>query len=111
MQKILAQPSLPTAISAANDRMAVGAMRAAIEAGLRVPEELSFVGLDDIEISAFQNPPLTTVAQSFHELATLSVQLLLDLVAGIPSEQMRIVVEPTLIVRQSTAPVREAVTS
>lgn len=109
MQQILAQPSLPTAVFAANDRMAIGAMRATIEAGLRVPEDISFVGLDDIEISAFQNPPLTTIDQSFHELATLSVQLLLDLVAGDTPEHTRIVVEPQLIVRQSTAPVRATV--
>lgn len=115
MHGILQRSPLPTAIFAANDRMAIGAMRATIEAGLRVPEDISFVGLDDIEISAFQNPPLTTVAQSFHELAARSVQLLLDLVRGKPLEQvldqMQIVIEPKLVVRQSTAPVPEPATT
>lgn len=107
MQKILSLPSLPTAVFAANDRMAIGAMRATAEAGWRVPDDVSFVGLDDIEISAYQNPPLTTVAQSFPELATLGVQLLLDLIAGGTPEETQIVMEPRLIVRQSAAAVRQ----
>jgi LacI family transcriptional regulator len=104
MQELLALSSPPTAVFTANDRMAIGGMRATIEAGLRVPEDISFVGLDDIEISEFQNPPLSTIDQSFQELAALSVQLLLDLVAGEKPDLTQIVVEPQLIVRQSSVP-------
>ena len=104
MKQILSGGPRPTAIFAANDRMAIGAMRAVLEAGLEIPRDISFVGLDDIEISAYQNPPLTTVRQSFADLATQAVRLLLDLVADKIPEQARMILEPELIVRQSTAP-------
>ncbi|MCL5995794.1 MAG: LacI family transcriptional regulator [Chloroflexi bacterium] len=106
MQQLLAQTPPPTALFAANDRMAIGAMQAAYQAGLRVPQDISIVGLDDIEVAAFQIPPLTTVRQSFAELATRGVQLLLDLLAGkeVSDWEKHVVIEPTLIQRQSTAP-------
>lgn len=102
MQMILASSTRPTAIFAANDRMAIGAMRALAETGLRVPEDLSVVGLDNIEISAFQNPPLTTVQQSFEDLATLALQLLFDMLADRESATPQVVIQPHLIVREST---------
>ena len=104
MKRILAGQIRPTGIFAANDRMAIGAMRALLEAGLEIPRDLSIVGLDDIEISAYQNPPLTTVRQSFADLATQAVRLLLDLVADKSPEHTQMVLTPKLIVRQSTAP-------
>ena len=104
MKQILAGHPLPTAIFAANDRMAIGAMRAVLEAGLAIPRDVSFVGLDDIEVSAYQNPPLTTIRQSFAELATQAVRLLLDLVDEKNPEQTQMVLAPELIVRQSTGP-------
>ncbi len=108
MQRLLDHTPRPTAVFAANDRMAIGAMRAIYEAGLSVPDDISIVGLDDIEVAAFQNPPLTTVRQSFAQLATLGVQLLLDIIAGKQPAQPKIVIEPTLIVRRSTAALRQA---
>jgi LacI family transcriptional regulator len=105
MKEILQRHPLPTAVFAANDRMAIGAICAAQEAALRVPEELSFVGLDDLEVAAYQNPPLTTIRQSFAELATLGVRLLLELVNERTPAASQIVVSPQLIVRRSTAPV------
>lgn len=108
MQSILTCDPLPTAIFAANDRMAIGAMRALYEAGLRVPQDMSIVGLDDIEVAAYQVPPLTTIEQPFARMATLGVQLLLSLLAGHELAEPRIVLEPTLIVRQSTAPPRHS---
>lgn len=102
MQRLLAVKPRPTAVFAANDLMAIGAMRAVDEAGLRVPHDISIVGVDDIEVAAYQMPPLTSVRQPSAELATLGVQLLLDILAGKKLAQSQIVVEPTLIVRQST---------
>lgn len=104
MQRILAAGPRPTALFAANDRMAIGAIRSAQEAGLCVPADISFVGLDDIEVSAYQNPPLTTVRQSFTDLATLGVSMLLDLIQQTTPENPQAVIRPELIVRQSTAP-------
>jgi LacI family transcriptional regulator len=106
MQSVLASNPRPTAVFGANDRMTMGAMRAAYEAGLHVPDDMSFVGLDDIEVAAFQIPPLTTIRQSFAELGTLAVQLLLDILAGTEPAHTQIMMEPSLVVRQSTAPPR-----
>jgi DNA-binding LacI/PurR family transcriptional regulator len=92
----------PTAVFAANDRMAIGAMQAVVQAGLCVPHDISVIGLDDIEVAAFQIPPLTTVRQSFAELATRGVQLLLNLLTGKEVKQKNVVIAPTLIQRQST---------
>jgi DNA-binding LacI/PurR family transcriptional regulator len=83
--------------------MAMGAMRAIFDAGLRIPDEISTMGLDDIEVAQYQIPPLTTVRQSFAELGTRAVQLLLDTLKGEEPPETRIVMEPRLIVRQSTA--------
>jgi LacI family transcriptional regulator, galactose operon repressor len=102
MQRLLAYQPRPTAVFAANDLMAIGAMRAVDEAGLRLSHDISIVGVDDIEVAAFQTPPLTTIRQSFTQLATFGVQLLLEILAGKELTQSQIVIEPTLIVRQST---------
>ncbi len=104
MQRILASDQNPTAIFAAGDALAIGAMRAIRETGLRVPEDISLVGVDDLDIAAFQNPPLTTIRQSITELAVLGLQLLFDLLDGKEPERTHIVMEPVLVVRQSTSP-------
>jgi len=94
----------PTAVFAANDRMAIGAMHAVSQTGLRIPDDISFVGVDDIEVAAYQIPALTTIRQSFAELATLAVQLLLQIIEQGMPEHSQIVIEPELIIRGSTAP-------
>jgi LacI family transcriptional regulator len=63
MRALLALPEPPTAVFAAADMMAIGAMRAVQAAGLRVPEDVSIVGFDDIEIAPLVDPPLTTIRQ------------------------------------------------
>lgn len=103
MRALLQCSPRPTGIFSANDRMALGAMRAIQEAGLRVPEDISIIGLDDIETSAYQIPPLTTVKQSFGKLATLGIHLLFDILAGKNPDPYQIMIEPELILRQSTA--------
>ncbi|MCC7450663.1 MAG: LacI family DNA-binding transcriptional regulator [Anaerolineae bacterium] len=106
MQHILKTDPLPTAVFAANDRMAIGAIQACYETGVCVPRDMSVVGVDDIEVAAFQTPPLTTIRQPFVEFGTLAVRLLLEVIeTGRPS-QPQIVIEPLLIERQSTAPVK-----
>ena len=65
----LAQNPDVTAMFVANDDMAIGVMRALAEAGRRVPDDVSVVGLDDIPLAAYQSPPLTTVRQDFDTLA------------------------------------------
>lgn len=92
-----------TAVFCAGDLLAVGAMRALREAGRRIPEQVSVVGLDNLDIAAFVAPPLTTVSQATARMATLGVELLLDLLAGKQPEPDRLVVTPELVVRESTA--------
>jgi DNA-binding LacI/PurR family transcriptional regulator len=103
MQNLLRRDRGFTAVFAAGDLLAIGAMRALREAGWRVPEDISVIGIDDIDIAGFLWPPLTTVSQSIAHMATLGVQLLLDILEGkeVPG---RTVIEPRLIVRESTAP-------
>jgi DNA-binding LacI/PurR family transcriptional regulator len=102
----LDRPGRPTAVFAASDTIAIGLLQAAFQARVIVPDQLSIVGFDDIDIAAFTIPPLTTVSQSGAEMGRLSANLLLDMVEGrVPPEAVEdVVVAPTLVVRQSTAP-------
>lgn len=95
---------VPQAIFAASDHMALGLIRALSESGIRVPEDVSIVGYDDVEGSDFFLPPLTTVRQDFTALAHASIEVLLGAVEG--REVDRAPSEPTLIVRKSAAPAR-----
>ena len=92
----------------AGDALAIGAMHAVFEAGLRVPEDISVVSVDDIDLAAYLNPPLTTVSMSIAHMATTGVQQLLDLIAGKQPPQMQTLIEPTLVVRRSTTPYRSS---
>lgn len=93
-----------SAIFAANDQMAFGAALALHQRGLRVPEDVSLVGFDDLAGAAHALPPLTTIHQAAHELGRLAAQSLLQLLAGEkPSARLP---EPHLIVRASTRPLK-----
>ncbi len=97
----------PTAVLASTDVMAVGALSAASQIGLRVPSDLSVVGFDDIPLTAFTVPALTTVHQPMGQIARLAVDMLLQSLDGAPhSRARRRLVEPSLVVRQSCAPPR-----
>ena len=98
----------PTAIFAASDTIAIGLLQAAYQHGVRVPEELSIVGFDDVDAAAYMIPPLTTVDQRGTEMGTLAAGLILDMI-----EKQRpigdvddVVVTPRLVVRRSTATAR-----
>ena len=94
-----------TALFAFNDVSAIGAMRAFAENGLRVPEDVSVVGFDDIVSAAFQNPSLTTVRQPLHEMGQTAASALLRRLNGADEPPpARITIEPTLVVRESTGP-------
>ncbi|MDG4825887.1 LacI family DNA-binding transcriptional regulator [Asanoa sp. WMMD1127] len=91
-----------TAVFVANDQMAFGLLNAFYEAGLRVPEDVSVVGFDNVPEAPYSIPPLTTVRQDFAELGRRGVQLVLELLRG---EQARPrPVAPQLLVRATTAP-------
>jgi DNA-binding LacI/PurR family transcriptional regulator len=93
-----------TAVFAANDQMALGILRAFNEAGLRVPEDISLVGFDDIAEAPYFTPPLTTVRQDFMAVGRASLELLLEEMEAPSRSSSRHVVEPELIVRASTGP-------
>ena len=94
-----------TAVFAANDQMALGLIHAFHERGIRVPEDVSVVGFDDVPDARHFLPPLTTVRQDFRALGTLSVATLLAALEGGEVPQ-RTLLEPELVVRASTAPPR-----
>lgn len=103
-QKFLAAPVRPTAIFATTDWMALGAVEAILDAGLRVPQDISIIGLDDIVVSAHIRPPLTTVAVPKFQLAREATELLFGLIKDEHPDPLSRLIEPELIVRQSTAP-------
>lgn len=104
MQLLLKRRPRPSAVFVCNDLMAFGALTAAHEAGVSVPEQLSIVGFDDIELAAFSSPPLTTIAQPKLEIGTVAAELLLDRVDTNRGDRRRIILDPQLTVRASTSP-------
>jgi DNA-binding LacI/PurR family transcriptional regulator len=97
------EPEL-TAIFAANDLSALGVLNAVAETGRRVPEDVSVVGFDDLHLSAYTAPPLTTIRQPAAEIARLATEILIALTRGEEAEEMRHLLEPELVVRASTRP-------
>jgi DNA-binding LacI/PurR family transcriptional regulator len=81
-RSLLALPEPPTALFAVTDAMAIGALRAARERGVRVPEGLAVVGMDDIEMSAYTDPPLTTVRVAKDAMGRLAADWLIELIEG-----------------------------
>lgn len=106
-QKLLDSGEPFTALSVANDRMALGALRALHERGVRVPEDVSVVGFDDMGEAAYLTPPLTTVRQDLQVLAHQSIEYLVSMIQNptIPVQQR--VLYPELILRGSTAPLKQ----
>lgn len=102
-RELLDRPDRPTAVFAANDTSALGVLSVARELGLRVPEDLSIVGFDDIPDAANSTPPLTTVAQPLHELGERALEMLLALLDGQPVAT-GVHLPAELVVRASTGP-------
>jgi len=105
-ERLLGRGEPPTAIFCFNDEMAMGAIEVAKRLGIRVPQQLSVVGFDDIRFSRHMDPPLTTIAQPMREIGEGTVRLLLSILAGgHDAEAPESVTLPhTLVVRASTAP-------
>lgn len=105
-QKLMACGETFTALFAFNDVSAIGAIKALREAGLRVPQDVSVVGFDDVQSAAFQNPALTTVRQPLRTMGMLAAQTVLLQIgtAAGGNHAQEIVVDPELVVRESTCP-------
>ncbi|MEU6786396.1 MULTISPECIES: LacI family DNA-binding transcriptional regulator [Nonomuraea] len=101
--KSLAAMEGVTAVFAGNDQMALGVLRALSEAGVRVPDQISVVGFDDIPESEFFSPPLTTVRQDFDVVGRHCIEVLLRQIDAGPTAYERLVVPPSFVVRSSTS--------
>src|ERR1700761_8241521 len=103
MQKVLALPQWPTAMMCSNDMTAIGVQHALFEAKLRVPDDLSLIGFDDIHLAQYTIPPLTTVGMSCKDLALRAVGgLLSHLQPGAARAEPADKITTRLIVRQTT---------
>lgn len=101
---LLSLPESPTAIFAANDMSAMGVYLAAQEMGVRIPQDLSVVGFDNIRESAALNPPLTTIDQFIADMGTIAVEMVVKLVNGEKIEKNLHEIATQLIVRDSCRP-------
>ena len=105
MTQLLNRPDRPTAVLCSNDLTAIGALRTLHKRGLRVPEDMSVVGFDDIHLAAFINPPLTTVKMSQTEIANGAIRILLDRIDGsLPHDSTTMPpISTSLVIRETTA--------
>jgi DNA-binding LacI/PurR family transcriptional regulator len=92
----------PTAVVALSDLMAIGAMNAIYEAGLQPGRDVAVIGFDDIPTAQYLRPPLTTVRQPITEVGTRVVNMLLQLIQGEEPTEQKVLLSPTLIVRDSS---------
>jgi LacI family transcriptional regulator len=102
---LLSRPDRPTALFACNDTLALGAIEAARTLSLRIPEDVSIVGFDDMPVSQWSAPPLTTVRQPFAEMGRVAMRRLLRLSAGGQLDSQRVELATELIIRKSTSKV------
>ncbi|MFF2078273.1 LacI family DNA-binding transcriptional regulator [Kitasatospora sp. NPDC058162] len=106
--ELLGLPDRPTAVFAGNDLQALGLYEAARELGLRIPEDVSVVGFDDLPLARWVGPPLTTVRQPLTEMAETATRLVIDLARGVQPGTLRVDLATSLVERSSTAPPRPA---
>jgi DNA-binding LacI/PurR family transcriptional regulator len=93
-----------TAVVAFNDIAAIGAIRAFMNQGLRVPEDISIIGFDDIQGAAFHNPSLTTIRQPLQEMGAVAARILLQRIRGQATFPDIVPIHPELVIRESTCP-------
>jgi LacI family xylobiose transport system transcriptional regulator len=104
--ELLRLPDPPTAIFCANDLQALGVYEGARRAGVRIPDDLSVVGFDDLSFTQWSGPPMTTVRQPLMQMGATAANMVVDLARGEQPQQTRIELATTLVIRESTAPPR-----
>jgi len=102
--ELLSRKAHFTAIVCYDDIAAIGAIRAIRDHGLRVPEDISVVGFDDIQSAAFYNPSITTIRQPLYEMGRIAARILLERVRGQAAAPRTLPVLPELVIRESTCP-------
>jgi DNA-binding LacI/PurR family transcriptional regulator len=108
-KKLLSRNRAFSALFAFNDNSAVAAISVLQDAGLRVPEDVSLIGFDDIQLASYSNPTLTTVRQPLQKMGEIAARTLLDRIENRSEYVAEIAVEPELIVRHSTGPAPNAI--
>ena len=103
-KELLIEQNMPDAIFIWNDKLVLGVMNAIFERGLKIPDDIAIMGYDDLEISKYLSPPLTTIAQDSRRIGEIAAHILIE---KIESEAKRnqisqIILKPALVVRQST---------
>lgn len=106
-RQFAARKKLPTAICCANDLIALGVIRALNEAGLKVPDDVSVTGMDDIPYASISNPPLTTVSNDGGLFAEQAFKLMMEQIEGYKGKPRQAEIPNTLLVRASTCPRRK----
>jgi LacI family transcriptional regulator len=101
--RMLKSVDRPTAIFAANDISAIATVSSAASLGIRVPDDLSVVGFDNVPESALNTPPLTTIHQPIREMGQSAIDLLIRLIHGEPADPTHLTLATSLVVRQSTS--------
>lgn len=101
-RRIASTQEAPFSLFCSTDQIAMGAMRAVYDCGLRVPEDVGIIGVDDIDYASYTIPALSTVALPKEGLGEASANMLISLIEKKPVEQPRILLEPSLVVRSST---------
>lgn len=107
IRKLLDSPSPPTAVFCSNDYIALGAIKGAREAGLILPDQLSIVGFDNMQIASYMVPPLTTVHQPAYEMGRRAAELLLQL-QKTGGKAVQDMMKTRLVIRESTTPPQES---
>ena len=109
-KEMLKEKERPEAIFCANDVMALGAMAALQQEGIRIPEDIALIGFDDIELAGLARPSLTTIAQPKYETGKIAAELLFEQINGQSSSGKLYSIEPKLVIRETTVKVREITT-
>lgn len=104
---VATRPGLPTALFCASDSMAIGVMQALYDAGIRVPDDVSIVGFDDVRDASLVRPALTTVRQPMQDMGAAGAAKLLRLISGEETGVMKLVLRTELVVRQSSGSPRQ----
>jgi LacI family repressor for deo operon, udp, cdd, tsx, nupC, and nupG len=94
----------PTAVFSMNDEMAIGAMQTLKNQGIRIPEDMSVTGFDDIAYAKYSDPSLTTISQPAEEMGKMAMDMLLKVIEGEPLSQRECVLPTEFIIRKSTGP-------
>jgi LacI family transcriptional regulator len=102
--ELLSRSTEFTAVVCYNDEAAIGAIRAFMNHGLRVPDDISVVGFDDIQSAAFHNPTLTTIRQPLNQMGIVAARILLERIRGKASFPESVPILPELVIRESTCP-------